>query len=667
MNMQAIRIFLLSLIVPALCVIADPAYGQKKDAKTPRYSEKGLYNKKQNAPGLLQEASELVHTDPTSALNKVQDALAMSIANNDTFNEGKCYLLLGGINENIEEWNLALENYTRARTLFVDDTQTTEYRASLKGIGRADLSLNLYHDAIVAFTEAAGLSRGNERLECNLDVSEAYYRMGQYTKALEVLEEETSGSKARADVEQTPDPRIANQRAKIYARLNNVSKAQNIYRSSQNTVRAAQAPEAYGNTSASTPPQKVGSADDTKEEIADVLHDNKQYDDEIALRNFSIELNTEKNKLTEVSNDKLALSKTLVVKGETSAAIRALEEAARIADTTDNPATQTRAYLALADLYEKNGRSKDALSAYRRYSEAATRNEQRLEARSAERSDLIRKQKDIEELSKGITISQHEDTIARGLVARQRLIIYGLMLMVVIVSFTTIYMYRSSRARQRANHLLALKSLRSQMNPHFIFNALNSVNHFIAQNDERTANKFLSEFSRLMRLVLEHSQENFIPLYKEEETIALYLKLEHYRFRDKFEYTFTVDEQINKDTFVLPPMLIQPYIENAVWHGLRYKTGAGKLSVTIGQEKNGHVSVEITDDGIGRKRSAEVKTDQQKKHNSTGIRNMEERLAIINRVYRTHYTVQIEDLDKEQQTGTRVRIALPPTEPHHAA
>ncbi len=445
-----------------------------------------------------------------------------------------------------------------------------------------------------------------------------------------------------------------------------MSKAQNIYKSSQSTVRAEQAPQAYGNTSAAAP-QKIGSADDTKEEIANVLHDNKQYDDEIALRNFSIELNTEKNKLTEVSNDKLALSKTLVVKGETSAAIRELEEAARIADTTDNPATQTRAYLALADLYEKNGRSKDALSAYRKYSEAATRNEQRLEARSAERSDLIRKQKDIEELSKGITISQHEDTIAQGLVARQRLIIYGLMLILVIVSFTTVYMYRSSQARQRANHLLALKSLRSQMNPHFIFNALNSVNHFIAQNDERTANKFLSEFSRLMRLVLEHSQENFIPLYKEEETIALYLKLEHYRFRDKFEYTFTVDEQINKDTFVLPPMLIQPYIENAVWHGLRYKTGAGKLNVTIGQEKNGHVSVEITDDGIGRKRSAEVKTDQQKKHNSTGIRNMEERLAIINRVYRTHYTVQIEDLDKVQQTGTRVRISLPPTETHHAA
>lgn len=647
------------LAVLLLCLVASIACAQKKDLRMSRYSNSLGNNKAQSAPELLEEATGIMETDPQGALNKVQDALAISIERNDVFNEGKCYLLLGNLNENIAEWSLALENFVRAKALFLSNTRTAEYRKALKGIGQANLNLLRYTDAIDAYTEAAGLSKGDEQQECNLGISEAYYRLGQYTKALEVIDEETSGPDVSGKIvtNQAFATQIDNQRAKIYARTNNVGMAQNIY---QNSARAVQMPKAQAE-------QKAGSTEDTKKEIADVLHDNKQYDEEIALRKLSIEVNTEKNKFDEVSEDKLAISKTLVVKGETNAAIRELEEAARIADTTDNPATQTRAYLALADLYEKNGRSKEALSAYRKYSDAATRNEQRLETRSAERSDLIRKQKDIEELTKGITISQHEDTIAQGLVNRQRLIIYGLMLILVIVSFTTVYMYRSSQARQRANHLLALKSLRSQMNPHFIFNALNSVNHFVAQNDERTANKFLSEFSRLMRLVLEHSQENFIPLYKEEEIIALYLKLEHYRFRDKFEYTFTVDDQINKETFVLPPMLIQPYIENAVWHGLRYKTGSGTLSVTVRQENNGYIEVEITDDGIGRKRSAEVKTDQQKKHNSTGIRNMEERLDIINRVYRTRYTVQIEDLDKENQTGTRVRISLPPTETHHAA
>jgi LytS/YehU family sensor histidine kinase len=194
------------------------------------------------------------------------------------------------------------------------------------------------------------------------------------------------------------------------------------------------------------------------------------------------------------------------------------------------------------------------------------------------------------------------------------------------------------------------------MNPHFIFNALNSVNQFISQNDERTANKFLSEFSRLMRLVLENSQEDFISLQKEEEIISLYIKLEHYRFRDKFDYTVRIDEDLSKDTIEVPPMLIQPYIENAVWHGLRYKESKGKLDIHIGKSSHG-LKVEITDNGIGRKKSAELKTENQKKHNSTGLKNIEERLKILNTVYKTNYQVQVYDLPLN--TGTSVIITIP--------
>jgi len=192
------------------------------------------------------------------------------------------------------------------------------------------------------------------------------------------------------------------------------------------------------------------------------------------------------------------------------------------------------------------------------------------------------------------------------------------------------------------------------MNPHFIFNALNSVNHFIAEQDERTANKFLSEFSQLMRLVMENSQEDFIPLFKEQEILALYLKLEHYRFRDKFDYTIDTDESINAEAIEVPPMLIQPYIENAVWHGLRYKEEKGMLTLRFYQEDK-TLMVEITDNGIGRKRSAALKTANQKKHNSTGLKNIQERLGIINKVYKANYQVTIEDLEP----GTRVRIQLP--------
>jgi LytS/YehU family sensor histidine kinase len=243
------------------------------------------------------------------------------------------------------------------------------------------------------------------------------------------------------------------------------------------------------------------------------------------------------------------------------------------------------------------------------------------------------------------------------------MIIYGLIFIILIVATASYFSYKNAVASKIANQLLALKSLRSQMNPHFIFNALNSVNHFIAQQDERTANKFLSEFSQLMRLVLENSQEDFIPLNKEQEILALYLKLEHYRFRDKFDYTIDIDEGINTELIQVPPMLIQPYIENAVWHGLRYKESKGNLVLRIKQQPDNLV-VEIQDDGIGRKKSAELKTANQKKHNSTGLRNIQERLKILNRVYKANYKVQIDDLPEGK--GTIVRVFLPVHNPKNA-
>jgi two-component system LytT family sensor kinase len=159
-----------------------------------------------------------------------------------------------------------------------------------------------------------------------------------------------------------------------------------------------------------------------------------------------------------------------------------------------------------------------------------------------------------------------------------------------------------------------------------------------------------------MRLVMENSQEDFIPLHKEEEIISLYIKLEHYRFRDKFDYQIRVDEDLNKETIELPPMLIQPYIENAVWHGLRYKESKGNLDVHIGKDAQG-MKIEITDDGIGRKKSTELKTENQKKHNSSGLKNIQDRLGILNTVYKADYKVQIEDLPSD--SGTRVTISLP--------
>lgn len=596
---------------------------------------------------LLNDAEKIKTKDPKAALDNVQEALAMSIAEEDHFNEGRSYILLGSINEDIQEWKLALDNYIQAHEKLFDYQSSAEFKKSLTGLGNANLKLGQFDEALQYLNELLALSlSSSEKAECQLSISEVQYAKGDYAEALKVVDGIQYKSKTSGSLE----IRIQNQKAKIYAQQNQLDKTQKLYTNSLQNQRAS------GAAAAPTQALDQQSTQEAKEEIAGALKEQERYDDEINLRKQSIEFNTESRNLSAVAKDKVAISKTLEVKGELPAALKEAEEASVIADSLDDPKEQADAYLSLADLYQKNGKNVQALSAYKKYSVAVAGSEQQNQTRLTEKSELIQKQKDIEQLSKDVSIGQREAKINDQTVFRQQLVIYGLVLIILIIAVAAYFIYRSAQASKTANQLLALKSLRSQMNPHFIFNALNSVNHFVAQQDERTANKFLSEFSQLMRLVLENSQQDFIPLSKEQEILSLYLKLEHYRFRDKFDYEINIDESISIDSIEVPPMLIQPYIENAVWHGLRYKETKGKLSLNIFQENN-FLVVEVVDDGIGRKRSAELKTENQRKHNSTGLKNIQDRLQIINKVYKAHYKIAIDDL--AENAGTRVRIYLP--------
>jgi tetratricopeptide (TPR) repeat protein len=260
------------------------------------------------------------------------------------------------------------------------------------------------------------------------------------------------------------------------------------------------------------------------------------------------------------------------------------------------------------------------------------------------------------ESDRALSKSKYELTQERN--KRQQLIIYSLLGGLVLFLITGFLMYKYIKQQRLANNLLALKSLRSQMNPHFIFNALNSVNSFIATNDERTANKYLSDFSQLMRAVLENSEEDFIPLKKEIELLQLYTKLEHFRFQDKFDYSIDVDETVNVEEFQIPPMLLQPYIENAVWHGLRYKKEKGHLNISIKPKSKDEITITISDDGIGRTRSKQMKTENQKKQNSKGMNNIKKRVAILNEMYKDKVDVTIEDYQQSEDAGTKVVVTL---------
>ena len=629
-------------------------YGQgEKKAASERYS-KYKSSSSDEASSLLNEAYALREKSPGEALDKVEEALGISIAQKNDLTEAKCYLFIGEINEGISEWQLADDNYRKAYDKLKyrksDDKKASALPVNdlsriLNGLGNCNRKLGRYEESIAFYQEAFALA-GKGSAASNqviLKIAEVQYEQQKYQDALKTLKRISYGKTLDEEVESS----VQNLEARILAKTNELS---NSSRALDNSINSSL------NTGKEVSPTQVEAIKQTKEEISEALRGQQRYDEDIELRNKSIAFNSNIKNLGEVAKDKVAISKSLVDVGEKSEALKQLEEAVAIADTLKDADAKAQAYLALANFYEDDGSANKALSAYKKYSEAVTSVKNQVKVESEQREELLRKQKEIEELSKEVSISQQQEKLEQTTVSRQKVVIYGLLTIILIVLVTSYFIYKNAAASKMANQMLALKSLRSQMNPHFIFNALNSVNHFIAREDERTANKFLSDFSQLMRLVLENSQEDFISLYQEQEIISLYLKLEHYRFRDKFEYQMEIDESINAQTVFLPPMLIQPYIENAVWHGLRYKETKGNLLLKISRESENLV-VEIKDDGIGRKRSAELKTVNQKKHNSTGIRNIEQRLNILNKVYGTRYRVNIEDLPEGE--GTIVRLVLP--------
>ncbi|NJO90167.1 MAG: histidine kinase [Chloroflexia bacterium] len=152
-----------------------------------------------------------------------------------------------------------------------------------------------------------------------------------------------------------------------------------------------------------------------------------------------------------------------------------------------------------------------------------------------------------------------------------------------------------------------MQALRAQMNPHFIFNSLNSINNFILKNESEQASEFLTKFSRLVRQVLQNSRNKLVSLEDEFSALKLYIELEQVRFDNKFQYEIICDNYLDTNLVLIPPLLIQPYVENAIWHGLMHKETNGSITVKVYQEEEKLFFI-IADDGIGRKKAAEYKS-----------------------------------------------------------
>lgn len=243
-----------------------------------------------------------------------------------------------------------------------------------------------------------------------------------------------------------------------------------------------------------------------------------------------------------------------------------------------------------------------------------------------------------------------------------------IMLVLVISIFLVITRARKQKMSQELKDVVykskinstTLAALRAQMNPHFIFNCLNSIKLYTEQNNAVAASEYLDKFSKLIRNMLDSARCEIILLSNEINTLQLYMEMEELRFKNKLRYSITIDKNVETDFVEIPPLLIQPYVENAIWHGIMQKVEGGTIEIHVSQENNTLI-ITVKDDGIGRAASEALKGERQLNHKSHGSRINESRIALLNESYETTASININDLYDSlgQPSGTLVTIVLP--------
>lgn len=384
-------------------------------------------------------------------------------------------------------------------------------------------------------------------------------------------------------------------------------------------------------------------------EIAKVYASDNQFDKAIVINEKLLAEAKTKQDFTTQIKQLQSLSALYFQKEEPNKAVEVLKEAFALALKKGNSAEAKKSLSALTEYYNKKGNNKESLALYgqflQNFDQLIHSDTTLIDAKTFQVSeDKIRQ-------------LEKEKSLKDELISRKNTFNYFLLGSMGLLLLFFIWIVKSLFAIKTKNKEIALQSLRREMNPHFIFNSLNSVNQFISENKELEANKYLTSYSALMRNTMENSNKDFVTLDNELEQLKKYLELEHLRFQDKFDFKISVDPGLDAERTLIPNMIIQPHLENAIWHGLRYLDNKGLLLLQI-ELINGKVIIRIDDNGIGLAKSHELKTANQKVHESRGMSNTKERISLLNELYKNNISFQI--FEKElPEKGTIVEISCP--------
>jgi hypothetical protein len=527
-----------------------------------------------------------------------------------------------------EEYARAEDYLERALKIYLRLKRNSDAATACRELAKAQEAQRKTAEAVRNYTRAAQLADGLQR-ELNLNdagrlanLSDPARQSAHIQKNIELLET-ADGQEEKAVAHR--------QMAQVKMEMNDREGAVDELKSALKEVESE--PEAF----------KI------KQEIANTLTADKQYEDAITLNESLLAEARQTADPADVIAQLQNLSRTYFEANHPSGGFRALREAYGMALREQQTLAAKKVVEQLAKRYRAVHRTTEALDIYADFIarlDTLVRNDSTL---IDDRSFRLQEDR--------ILRLEKERQLKDELIARKNNYNQVLSASMILILAALAVISRILASNLRKNKRIALQSLRREMNPHFIFNSLNSVNQFIAQNRELEANKYLASYSRLMRTVMENSNRDFIPLRTELEQMEEYLALEQQRFQDKFTCRIDVDEALDADRILIPNMLIQPQLENAIWHGLRYRETQGLLSLTVCLEGK-WICVTIEDDGIGLEQSHALKTEHQKAHRSRGMNNTRERIDLLNSLYHVRIAIDVAG-KKGDQSGVKVRLRFP--------
>ena len=558
---------------------------------------------------------------------KSASKLKKAVDNND--NKAVAETYVGMANDYYNQGNYAKseEYLIKARNVYQNLNDKKNLESVTRKLAQSQEKQNKISPAISNYSRAAEISYSKESRSVNSNDATRLSSPSQEAKAeaiqsnIDISKKENEKADLAASYSQLADVNI---------QQNDIPKAEQNLKNAYQLSKVQQAPQ---------------QALEINQKLTNFYVENKNFDKAIEAKKKVLNEDFVKDDSQKKVEQIQELANIYIKKNDTKSAIETLKNAYGIALEKGHTLEAQKSVKRLDSLYNVSDNTDASVKLYRDFLGKLP------ELVSKDRSLVDNKV--LEDTEQRISQLEKERELKDELIRKKNVFNYSLIGALVVLLGLIGFIFWTLKKVQIKNKKIALQSLRREMNPHFIFNSLNSINQFIATNNELEANQYLTKFSKLMRGVMENSAEDFIPFQQELDLLQNYLALEKTRFTDKFDYEINVDENLNLQTLQIPGMLVQPFLENAIWHGLRYRKEKGFLKLSF--EKNDqHLKITVEDNGIGIEESKKLKTQHQKAREGRGMKNTLERIGLLNDLYKQDIRCKV--MDKKNEQGVLVEI-----------